>query len=246
MGDCNSKTTIKTMGDPLPSLKKLRDVYEKIDTVKKNHIKLSITILVLSMGLFFYFFAENQAFARKNEAATRVAFETIDPLHRIGQGLQLGDCAANSSCVNKIFTAEEPENNANPKISAMLTGFPMAVMVPALNKQSSEVASYLVAIAKKESDWGKHSPKKAGRDCYNYWGYRGSYNQTDSGYSCFDSPEQAIASVGGRIEILLDKEINTPEKLVVWKCGSSCAGHDPVGVRKWISDIAFYHDKLQI
>jgi hypothetical protein len=101
-----------------------------------------------------------------------------------------------------------------------------------------------VAIAKKESNWGKRSPVKSGRDCYNYWGYRGGYNMTDSGYSCFDSPEQAVQEVGDRIEKLLSQQINTPSRMIVWKCGRTCAGHDPAGVAKWISDVEHYYNKL--
>jgi len=31
---------------------------------------------------------------------------------------------------------------------------------------------------------------------------------------------------------------------VVWKCGASCAGHDPGGVKKWISDVDYYYQML--
>ena len=135
-------------------------------------------------------------------------------------------------------------NRQEEKISELVSGYPMEEMVPYLSKRESRVAHYLVAIAKKESDWGKHSPRKNGGTCYNYWGYRGTYNQTDSGYSCFDSAEQAVKQVGDKIESLLNKMIDTPEEMVIWKCGSTCAGHDPQGVLKWISDVKLYYVKL--
>jgi len=106
------------------------------------------------------------------------------------------------------------------------------------------VASYLVAIAKKESNWGKFSPKKDGRECYNYWGYRGTYNQTESGYSCFRSPSQAVSVVGKRIEELISQNIDTPREMVVWKCGSDCSVFSQSSVNEWIDDVGFYFQKI--
>jgi hypothetical protein len=120
----------------------------------------------------------------------------------------------------------------------------MQEMVTDLAKKDKKVAAFLIAIAKKESNWGKHSPKKNGKECYNYWGYRGSYNATDSGYSCFDDPAQAISVVGGRIQDLIGQKIDTPEKMVVWKCGRSCSWDNPAAVQKWISDVSLYYDKV--
>jgi hypothetical protein len=234
------------MVDPLPSLKKLRDIYEGIDTAKKNHIKLSIIILVLSTGLFFYFVSDNQASAHKNNELLNIAPETIDPLHKIGKGIKISDCATNSSCLKtEALALAEIVSADNSIIAETVEGFPMAEMVPALEQRNREVSSYLVAIAKKESDWGRHTPKKNGQECYNYWGYRGKENTTDSGYSCFDSPSHAVAVVGDRIEKLLEQNINTPAKMVVWKCGSNCeAAGGQAAANKWISDVKLYHDKL--
>jgi hypothetical protein len=234
------------MVDPLPSLKKLRDIYEGIDTVKKNHIKLSFTILTLSIGLFFYFASDNQALAHRKDEPLHITPEAIDPLHRIGKGIKIFDCTVSSSCLKtETLVQAEVVTADNSIIAETVAGSPMAEMVPALEQRSKEVSSYLVAIAKKESDWGVHSPKKAGRDCYNYWGYRGKENTTDSGYSCFDSPNHAIEVVGDRIEKLLDQNINTPAKMVVWKCGSNCeATGGQAAANKWISDVKLYHDRL--
>lgn len=123
---------------------------------------------------------------------------------------------------------------------------PMEAMATEVAKRDMNTAAYLVAIAKKESNLGKFSPKDAnGKDCFNYWGFRGTYNQTDSGYSCFDSPEQAVSVVGDRIQYLAQlQKLDTPAKMVVWKCGASCAGHGAYNVNKWISDVDFYFDKI--
>jgi len=141
--------------------------------------------------------------------------------------------------------AEEP---VQPKpleirINELVSNHPIKEMVPYIAQQRSEVARYLVAIAKKESNWGKFSPQKDGQTCYNYWGYRGTYNQTDSGYSCFKTPQQAVRVVGWRIEKLIEQGLDTPSEMVVWKCGSTCAGHGS-SAQKWISDVGFYYQKL--
>jgi hypothetical protein len=106
------------------------------------------------------------------------------------------------------------------------------------------VAAFLVAIAKKESNWGMFSPKKNGRDCYNYWGYRGSYNQTKSGYSCFDSPKQAVKVVGNRIEELVANNIDTPQEMLLWKCGQRCSAKTSNGAAKWVRDVDLYYKKF--
>lgn len=138
-----------------------------------------------------------------------------------------------------------PLSQLEIKIDQMVTGHPIEAMVPFIAQKNQEVAAFLVAIAKKESNWGEHTPKKDGRECFNYWGYRGSYNPTNSGYSCFDSPEQAVAEVGGRIEELLSQKINTPREMVVWKCGSDCeAAGGQAAARKWIRDVDYYFRKI--
>lgn len=131
------------------------------------------------------------------------------------------------------------------RIDRMVSGYPIEQMSPFISEQDRRVAAFLVAIAKKESNWGKFSPKKDGRDCYNYWGYRGYYNRTDSGYSCFDSPEQAVDEVGERIKEFVDEKINTPKKMVIaWKCGFDCSSHSFWSVKKWEWDVSYYYNKV--
>jgi len=131
------------------------------------------------------------------------------------------------------------------KIGKMVAGQPIAEMTPYIAKKDKNVAAYLVAIAKKESNWGKFAPQKDNKDCHNYWGYRGAYNQTASGYSCFDSPEQAVDVVGRRISDLVNKNIDTPKAMALaWKCGWDCSGHDPASVTKWVSDVSYYYQKI--
>ncbi len=128
----------------------------------------------------------------------------------------------------------------------MVAGYPIEKMLPYIFKQDREVASYLIAIAKQESGWGKRKPVLNGNDCYNYWGYRGKRKKMGSGgHSCFDSREEAVKVVGKRIhELVYDYNKTTVEKMIVWKCGKSCEGHSKEGVNRWIKTIKTYKNSL--
>jgi hypothetical protein len=124
------------------------------------------------------------------------------------------------------------------KIAPIIKNTPMDEMINDISRRDQPVAALLVAIAMKESKFGKYSPKKNGEKCFNYWGYRGKENTTASGYSCFDSPAHAIEVVGNRVESMVRAGANSPSKMIAWKCGRSCAGHSDESVRKWIADVA--------
>lgn len=130
------------------------------------------------------------------------------------------------------------------QIMKLVQDKPMEAMVDDIIERDRAVAAYLLGIGMKESKYGIYSPKKDGRDCYNYWGYRGKENQTKSGYSCFDSPEHAVQVVGDRIEAFIKNGRKTPEAMVVWKCGYSCNGHSAESVAKWIADVSINYYKL--
>ena len=228
------------MDDDLP--KCLQDWGGRLRGSEKNNRILVTLILMLSMGLFFYSFSKKSALAIENSQGIEISAEIIDPLSRVGKGIVMEDEEEKNIPILEK-TKEEP-NSLEESILKLVAGYPIEEMAESISKQDGKVAAFLVAIAKKESAWGKHTPKKNGKKCFNYWGYRGSENQTESGYSCFDSPEHAVAVVGERIQKLVNQGLNTPEKMLVWKCGSTCAGHDPAGVRKWVSDVSLYVNKL--
>lgn len=145
----------------------------------------------------------------------------------------------NEDCVVKD---EEPVLK-NDEIYSLVKDYPLEQALPYLEEYDNKVVAMVVGIAKKESDWGRHAPKKHGLDCYNYWGYKGSASRGSVlGYSCFGSPEEAIEKVASRISELAARGLNTPGKMIVWKCGSSCAGHSPESVKKWIKDVGQYYN----
>jgi len=217
--------------------------WRRLNRSKKKNLILALSVLILGIGIFFFVFPGQDAFAKKNVENQEKIIGDVDPLNKIGKGMEIKECQnENKTC--KDEKKREKISFLGGKISELVSGHPLEEMALQISQKNENVASFMVAIAKKESDWGLYSPKKNGRDCFNYWGYKGGQNPTEGGYSCFDSPEQAVDVVGERIEDLLNKGIDTPEKMLVWKCGSSCAGHDPQGVRKWVADVSLYKNKL--
>ncbi|HLN19333.1 MAG TPA: hypothetical protein VK255_04150 [Patescibacteria group bacterium] len=241
------------------NLKTWRGRFKGVGT--KKIIFLAIFTLVAIARLFFSVSGEQKAWAKQAEniqATNDLELADLDPLEKIRTD---EDIKAEKICAEvfkedkkdkkiTLIAEKKPqikkdnhENERNRKIKEILSGYPMEKMVEAIGQKDKETAAFLVAIAKKESDWGKHAPSQAGRDCFNYWGYKGGYNPVQ-GYSCFDSPEQAVEVVGQRIDKLTDKGLNTPEKMVVWKCGSSCSWDNPKNVASWIGAVRTYWSKL--
>ncbi len=129
------------------------------------------------------------------------------------------------------------------EIMAILKGTPMEEMAPIIAKKDRTVAAFLVGIAMKESGFGKHVPVLNGKNCYNYWGYRGIRAKMGTGgHTCFDSPQDAVDTVGGRLERLVKTDVDTPEEMVLWKCGSAC--NEDANAGKWINDVNINFSKL--
>lgn len=153
--------------------------------------------------------------------------------------------------VSHMAIASPPPINPNARLERsvhrVVNGYPIEAMIPYIAEHKKVTAAFLVAIAKKESNWGKRIPRSEdGADCYNYWGYKGAGSRgIEMGHGCFGSPEEAIAVVGKRIDTLVNEyKFTTPEELIVWKCGWSCDGHSNQSVKKWISDVKIYFNKV--
>ncbi len=132
------------------------------------------------------------------------------------------------------------------KAKEMVKGYPIEKMLPYIFNQDIEVASYLIAIAKQESNWGKRKPVLNGKDCYNYWGYRAKREKMGSGgHTCFSSREDAVNTVGKRIhKLVYDYNKKTAKDMIIWKCGKSCSGHSSEGVNRWINTVSTYKKSL--
>lgn len=131
------------------------------------------------------------------------------------------------------------------EVRKILAGYPMEEMAPYIAQQDRIVAAFLVGIAKKESNFGLRVPVLNGQDCFNYWGYRGIRERMGSGgHTCFDSREDAVRTVAGRLQELVRADVTTPEEMVLWKCGSNCDAHSPESVDKWIKDVNIFFSEL--
>ena len=133
------------------------------------------------------------------------------------------------------------------EIHQMVEGYPIARMTPYISQKDPKVAAFLVAIAKKESNWGKRKPVLNGEDCFNYWGFRLKTDKMGSaGHTCFGSPREAVNTVAARLgELVNDENINTPKDMIVWKCGYGCQDESKsASEKKWIRDVDFYYSKL--
>ena len=130
------------------------------------------------------------------------------------------------------------------EIYNLVAGSPMEEMAPLIAKQDRTVAAFLIGIAKKESNFGRRVPVLNGQNCFNYWGYRGIRARMGTGgHTCFNNAEDAINTVGGRIKNLVTANVDTPQEMVIWKCGSACAQDSQAS--KWIQDVSTYFRKLE-
>lgn len=130
-------------------------------------------------------------------------------------------------------------------VRKMVKGYPIEEMIPEIVKKDRIVAALLVAIARKESLWGRRVPVLNGEDCFNYWGYRGIRERMGTGgHTCFDSRADAVGTVAKRIKYLVsEKKLNTPSKMIIWKCGD-CSWDTRSAMNKWISDVDHYFQQL--
>lgn len=179
-----------------------------------------------------------------------VAQETVSVVEKREKEAVASEVSKNDASLDAI-APEIPRDTKKElfeaKIRDMVKGYPIEVMLPYILAQDRDVATFLVSIAKKESNWGKRVPVLNGHDCYNYWGYRGVRDKMGTGgHTCFDNPQDAVETVAKRLKKLVREEkMDTPKELVVWKCGYSCSGHSKESVRKWISDVDMYVQALK-
>jgi hypothetical protein len=133
------------------------------------------------------------------------------------------------------------------ELNELVKGYPIAEMTPYIAKQEPKVAAFLIAIAKKESAWGKRRPVLNGKDCYNYWGFRMKAEKMGSGgHTCFDTPQEAVEAVASRIDQMVNEEkIDTPKDMIVWKCGYGCQNKPKTwDEKKWIKDVNMYYEPM--
>ena len=145
------------------------------------------------------------------------------------------------------FDEINDQDKFEQEVRKMVKGYPIEEMLPYIFAKDRKVATYLIAIAKKESNWGKRVPTLEGQDCNNLWGYRAQRNLMGTGgHTCFNSKKDAVDTVAKRLNTLIKEEnIDTPSEIVVWKCGRDCNATGGVAAaNKWISDVDMYIKKM--
>ncbi len=176
-------------------------------------------------------------FFLSRERATESRVETIDCTERL----------QNTALREMKPEYQSGDSELKQEIQELAKGFPLEEMAGAIARYDREIAGLIVGIGKKESNWGKRTPKLLGEECYNYWGYRGVGTRgfTPDGYGCWEKPEEAVKAIGDRLVKLREIRLSAePARMIVWKCGNSCAGHSDESVRKWIADVNFYFQEI--
>ena len=132
-------------------------------------------------------------------------------------------------------------------LRGLVAGHPIEKMIPYIMEKDRMTAAYLIGIAKKESAWGERRPVLAGKDCYNYWGFRLERERMGSGgHTCFDSPREAVNVVSRRIaEIIERNDVESARDMLVWKCGNDCAATGGrAAADKWAMDVDYYAEQI--
>lgn len=220
---------------------------KNVRSIIKNNKAILASIAFLACGLMLEIWnAQPGLYAH---AYTMGDENTINEINSPLFGNEPSLFARNSHSNQLSRDKDKKENFSSPadfadKIYAIVGDSPIKEMVPFISKRNQKVAAFLVGIAKKESSFGSASPSKNGEDCHNYWGYKGSAgNGSVNGYACFGSAEEAVETVGDRIEVLVNKDHTTPARMVnTWKCGKSCAGD--AGAPGWVSTVASCFEKI--
>lgn len=195
---------------------------------------------MVSMAFIAHFFGAG-VFARSAEPASVAGVSTVS------EEKTLAEYDPNQDIFFEYFD-EATKDQYEENIRQMVKGYPIEAMLPYIFEQDRMTAAFLIGIGKKESNWGKRAPVLDGQDCFNYWGYRGIRRMMGTGgHTCFNSRKDAVETVAARLNTLIHSEqLNTPEKLIVWKCGFSCQGHSRESVKKWISDVDMYYEELKV
>ena len=206
----------------------------------------SILFGMVTMTFVYRYLGQGASAATSDSAQVAAQQQIVSPTQQgkvlIASNDQVQSADADATFAKQIEEIQKASDQAalEKEIYGVVKGHPIEKMVPYIAKQDRTVAAFIVAIARKESGWGEHYPVLNGEDCYNYWGYRGQRDKMGTGgHTCFDSPQDAVDTVAKRIKTLAEENgRDTPAKMVVWKCGGSCAATGgQAAANKWISDV---------
>jgi len=226
------------------------DIFRKMPLIRAWNISLAAAMIfgMFATTMTYHYLGQN--------VSARMQLANSSAESNNDQGRVLGEENFNESIdpeyITKILSEdieggkELSSDEFEKKLRSFVKGYPIEQMVPYIAKQNHITAAFMIAIARKESSWGVHVPVLDGQDCFNYWGFRAIRPRMGTGgHTCFDSPEDAVNSVAKRIDVLVSKEgLDTPEKMIVWKCGYDCSWDNQAAMKKWISDVDKYFQQL--
>lgn len=200
---------------------------------------------MVSMAFMEHFFGPG-VFARSQESEQIAVNPQVAGASTSEENVNIGQTYDSGSDIFFEYFNETADAEYKENVKKLVAGYPIEEMLPYIFEQDRIVVAFLIGIGKKESNWGKRVPVLNGQDCFNYWGYRGIRRMMGSGgHTCFNSRKDAVETVAKRLNTLINSQkLNTPEKMIIWKCGFSCAGHSRESVKKWISDVDRYFPEL--
>lgn len=219
--------------------------FDKVSILKlwNTSILAAIIIGMVSMS-FVYRYLGQGVDAKDNQGEKVIAGVSIE---KVEEPKWTKEKEENYVAEISKYLEAEANKEFNIKAKELVKGYPIEEMLPYIIEKDHRVAAFYIAIAKKESNWGKRVPVLNGEDCYNYVGYRGGGDRLGSGgHTCFASRKEAVDVVSKRISELINKyDRDTAKEMVVWKCGSNCAvTGGQASANKWIDDVDMYLKKL--
>lgn len=214
-----------------------------------GYLTAGVVFGIVSMGFIEHFFGPG-VFARSDDAGQVAGATTVmaepETAPASTEAAETDMPYDSGSDIFLEYFNETADEQYREAARAMVKGYPIEEMLPYIFEQDRLTAAFLIGIAKKESNWGKRVPVLNDQDCFNYWGYRGIRRMMGTGgHTCFNSRKDAVETVAKRLNTLINsQQLNTPEKMIIWKCGFSCNGHSRESVKKWISDVDMYFKQL--
>lgn len=218
----------------------IEDSAQKITVVKMWNLSIVGAVIfgMFTMTMIYKYLGQGVS-ARIQEGQT-----TEQPLILGAETSQDISDSIDMDSITSLLAEENRQRDLEEEIREMVKGYPIESMVSEIAKKDRIVAAFIIGIAKQESGWGEHVPVYKGEDCYNYWGWRGKNAVGTGGHTCFASPKEAVDTVAKRIDFLVSSEkLNTPEKMIIWKCGD-CSWDTQKNMQRWISSVGTYFKEL--
>ena len=228
------------------ALSLIEDSTQKISVVRMWNLSIVGAVIfgMFTMTMIYRYLGQSvSAKIQEQEKNTQVIQQKEEKISGALITQEIND-SIDIDSITSLLAEENKQKNLEEEIREMVKGHPIELMVPEIAKKDRIVAAFIIGIARQESSWGVHVPVYKGNDCYNYWGWRGKNAVGTGGHTCFASPKEAVDTVAKRIAFLVSNEkLNTPEKMIIWKCGD-CSWDKKENMQRWVNSVGTYFKKL--